>query len=409
MDVLRLKPSDFVSFSGEIQLEKSKSIANRALLLQALSFFSFSIDDVGKSDDVLIMKEALLSSNSMVNVGMAGTALRFLTAGYSVLPGKRVVDGHPRLKDRPIVPLLDALKVLGAKISFPSIDDKLPFEIEGGFVKGNEVDIEQLLSSQFISALMMIGPFLPNGLRIKRKENRTSDSYVLLTKRILEDMGLVVELTQDEIYLPSKLPTIKSYIIESDWSAAGYWMAFAVLVPESNIILKGLREDSAQGDKEMLTILKRFGLHYKWDDEKLILSRNTEFSMPESFQYDCSEIPDQAQTLAFLCATLGIEAKLTGLETLFHKETDRIDALKREIEKLGYNVETANDFLSFSGELTVDNTHLSTYKDHRMAMAGALLACRIKVEIENPKVVSKSYPSFWDDLEMLTNASATEK
>ena len=409
MEKLFLKPSDFESFSGEIRLERSKSIANRALLLQALSFFSFEIDDIGNSDDVLIMKEALISKDSIINVGMAGTALRFLTAGFCLLPGKRIVDGHPRLKERPISPLIDALQILGAKISFPKEKNKLPILIEGGLIDANEVAIKQSISSQFLSALMMIGPFLPDGLRIKRESKRISEPYIQLTKHVMEEMGFIIEMGENEIFLPRMSPSIKSYTVEGDWSAAAYWMAFVTLVPEAKVTLKGLKENSVQGDKKMLSILERFGLNHHWENENLELNYNSETKIPDQFNYDCSEIPDQAQTLAFLCAALGVKTTLTGLETLYFKETNRVEALEKEIKKLGLNVEIGEGYLSFSGGIKVDKVKLNTYDDHRMAMAGALIGTRLEVEIEDSRVVNKSYPSFWLDLRKITNASAAEK
>lgn len=404
----RLQPSSFTLFQGEITLEKSKSIANRILLLQALSSFSFTIDDVGNSDDVLLMKKALASKDQEINVAMAGTALRFLCAGFSLLAGRKILDGLPRLKERPIAPLLEALKSIGAKISFSGEHNKLPIIIEGGFIDGSEVQIEQGSSSQFISALMMIGPFLSKGLRIKRKGKRLSDSYIQLTKHVMEEVGLLVEISENDIHLPRMNTSIEKYTVEGDWSAAAYWMAFVVLAPEAKIKLKGMKENSAQGDKEMLIILKNFGLNYQWEGEDLILFQDKEISLPQQFTYDCSEIPDQAQTLAFLCAALEIETKLTGLETLYLKETNRVRALKNELEKLGLAVEISDGSLSFKGTIGVETIKIATYNDHRMAMAGALLGCRLVVEIEQAEVVSKSYPSFWTDLKLITNASASE-
>jgi len=304
--------------------------------------------------------------------------------------------------------LLEALKSIGAKISFSGEHNKLPIIIEGGFIDGSEVQIEQESSSQFISALMMIGPFLPDGLRIKREGKRLSDSYIQLTKQVMEEVGFRAEISENEIYIPRMKASIEKYTVEGDWSAAAYWMAFVVLVPEAKIKLKGLKENSAQGDKEMLTVLKDFGLEHQWEGENLILFRNKEIALPQQFTYDCSEIPDQAQTLAFLCAALEIETKLTGLETLYLKETNRVSALKNELEKLGLVVEVSDGSLSFKGAIGVDTIKIATYNDHRMAMAGALLGCRIVVEIEQAEVVSKSYPSYWTDLKLITSASAPE-
>ena len=227
---IRLSPDMFSSFRGRIHLEKSKSIANRVLILQALSKNSFSIDDPGNSEDVLIMKKALESHETEVNLGMAGTALRFLAAGFSVLPGSKILTGDQRLKERPIRPLVEALRKLGASISYIENEAALPILINGGKMKGGRIEIEQNESSQFVSALMLIAPFLPEGIKIIRIGKLNSESYVALTADLMKAMNFKLELKGNEINIAPSKTNVKTMKIEADWSAAGYWMAFVILV-----------------------------------------------------------------------------------------------------------------------------------------------------------------------------------
>lgn len=401
--------SSFTNLKGEIHLIASKSISNRALLIQALSSNSFQLHNIGNSDDVRVMKKALSTSEGLIDLEMSGTALRFLSAGFCIIPGKRILDGHKRLKERPIEPLIQALQKLGGKITYLEKEGSIPVSIEGGSIDGDYVEMEQATSSQFISALMMIAPFLKNGLTIKRLGIKRSDSYIQLTKSVMEDLDLKVNIDGDLIQIARSKPKITSYLIESDWSSACYWMAFIVLMPNSRIVLNGLKKDSKQGDMKMLTILEQFNLGYKWEDDKLILFNNNEKNFPKSVTIDCGEIPDQAQTLVFLGALLGIEMKLTGLETLRYKETNRIEALNIELTKLGVSVKADSSSIFINGNITSEKAEVKTYNDHRMAMSASLLATRMDVLIEDSKVVNKSYPSFWNDLNLLTNASSTGK
>lgn len=348
------------------------------------------------------MQSALRSTDNSINLGMAGTAFRFLTAGFSIISGRRIINGHDRLKERPIGPLVDALRELGASINYLEKEGFLPLEIEGGKIEGDYIEIDQKQSSQFVSALMMIGPFLPNGLRIKRRSDLRSEPYVKLTNCVMNDLGYSVQIDGEEIRIKKSNSKVDSYSIESDWSAASYWFGFVALLPNANVTLKGLKKNSCQGDKVMLDILSQFNLSYRWNNEDLHLSNTNLNAYPKVFKYDCSDIPDQAQTLAFLCAALGVEMELSGLETLKYKETNRIEALQVELNKLGLTIQTTDSTLKMSGVINVDSVQISTYNDHRMAMAASLLGTRIDTVIENPNVVSKSYPRFWDDLKRLT-------
>lgn len=403
MQYLDLIPKQFALLKGKITPEKSKSIANRVLLLQALSGNAFSTDSPGNSDDVKFMKEALNNSSGLIDAGMAGTVLRFLTAGFSILPGKRVLTGSERLKQRPLNQLTNALIELGAELHFKEKLGFAPIEIIGKPLEGGEIKIDGSISSQFISALMLIGPYLMKGLAIELVGKTVSNSYLKLTQGIMQQLGFDVELNDSEVLVSPGEANKQDFKIEADWSAAAYWLAFVALIPNSEISLGGLFEDSLQGDRAILELLKTFGVDSFWNNDELIAKHNSLVNKPQTFKYDFTQMPDQAQTIAFLCAALGIEAELTGLQTLKHKETDRILALHTELEKLGLKVESNDHSIKLSGKITEKEATVLTYDDHRMAMAGSLIGTQIPVRIENPDVVSKSYPDFWKHLFLMNN------
>ena len=403
MDHLLLSPKNFQSLKGSITPEKSKSIANRVLLLQALSENVFSTDHPGNSDDVRLMQHALNNKSGLIDAGMAGTVLRFLTAGFSIMPGKRVLTGSERLKQRPLNHLTDALIELGAEIRFKEKPGFAPLEITGKLLDGGKIKIDASVSSQFISALMLIGPYLKQGLEIELEGKTVSNSYLELTQGIMQQLGFEVELNSKKIFVNPGNPKVQVFKIEADWSASAYWLAFVVLIPNAEISLGGLFENSLQGDRAVLELFNTFGVESVWLNDELIVKHNSLITKPKTFKYDFTQMPDQAQTFAFLCAALGIDAELTGLQTLKHKETDRIVALHAELEKLGITVESNEHSIKLSGRITAKELSLSTYNDHRMAMAGALIATQIPVRIQNPDVVSKSYPEFWDHLFLLNN------
>ncbi len=403
MHYLDLKPEQFTLFKGSILPEKSKSIANRVLLLQALSENEFTTDFPGNSDDVKLMQAALNNSSGLIDAGMAGTVLRFLTAGFSIMPGKRLLTGSERLKQRPLNHLTDALIELGAELHFKEKPGFAPIEISGKLLQGGKIKIDASVSSQFISALMLIGPYLNHGLEIELVGNIVSNSYLELTQGIMQQLGLEVEIYSNKILVKQGNPIKQVFKIEADWSAAAYWLAFVALIPNAEISLEGLFENSLQGDSGVLELLHQFGVEYSWRNDMLIAKNNPEISKPKFFKYDFTQMPDQAQTFAFLCAALGVEAELIGLQTLKHKETDRILALHTELKKLGIEVDSNEQTIRLSGKITATELSLSTYNDHRMAMAGALIATKIPVRLENPDVVSKSYPDFWKDLFSINN------
>ena len=406
MDFLDLSPKNFSSFKGIISPEKSKSIANRVLLLQALSGNVFSIDFPGNSDDVKLMQAALNNNSGLIDAGMAGTVLRFLTAGFSIMPGNRVLTGSERLKQRPLNYLTDALIELGAEIRFKEERGFAPLEITGKALDGGKIKINASVSSQFISALMLIGPYLKQGLEIELMGKAVSNSYLELTGGIMQQLGFEVEFNSNKIIVKHENPIKQVFKIEADWSAAAYWLAFVALIPNAKISLGGLFENSLQGDRGVLELLHQFGVETIWQNDELIAKHNSLIVKPKTFKYDFTQMPDQAQTFAFLCAAMGIETELTGLQTLKHKETDRIMALHTELEKLGIIVQSDSNSIRLKGSIKVKEATLLTYDDHRMAMAGSLIATQIPVGIENPDVVSKSYPDFWRHLVSISRLKA---
>ena len=299
--------------------------------------------------------------------------------------------------------MTNALTELGAALNYKEKIGFAPIEINGKQLEGGKIKINASISSQFISALMLIGPYLKKGIEIDLIGKKVSNSYLKLTQGIMKQLGFEVEFNSKKILIKPGKPRKKIFKIEADWSAAAYWLAFVALVPNAEIKLKGLFEKSLQGDQKVMELFHLFGVETVWQNEEIVAKHNSFVNKPEFFKYDFKQMPDQAQTFAFLCAAMGIKAELTGLETLKLKETDRIVALHTELEKLGLKVESNGHSIRFSGKITATKATLSTYNDHRMAMAGALIASQIPVEIENPDVVSKSYPDYWNHLFSMNN------
>lgn len=387
--------------AGQVELPISKSIANRYLIIGALAsdteklFGQFDSNNI--PEDVQVLNNALHSNQSEVNIGMAGTAMRFLTAFYAVQEGNTVVlTGSKRMKKRPIGELVDALKSLGADIDYLEQEGVPPLKIYGKKLTGGEVDISASVSSQFVSALMMIGPTFDNGLRINLEGKILSKPYIELTAFCMRSCGADVSFSDNTIEIEPGKYTLNSKTVESDWSAASYFYAIAGLRPNSKFFLKGLKLNSPQGDSVLADWFEKMGVRSVQKLDGVQITSGSEFNLPR--QMDFTENPDLAQTFAFLAAASEKPLKLTGLDNLRVKETDRIFALATELEKLGLNVSSSQNELSISGSIKVQEVSIDTYNDHRMAMSGALLATKIPVDIENPKVAGKSFPKFWDIL-----------
>jgi len=391
---------------GTIQLPGSKSISNRLLILNAILKTDFSIANLSNADDTQLLQKALLQINEnkdhVIDVHHAGTDLRFLTAFLSVSNGTWILTGSAQLKKRPVKPLVDALQKMGADISYLETEGFPPLKITGNKNLSSDVEIDASVSSQFLSALLLIAPALKNGITITYSGKLASPSYLNMTMELLRQFGFTIQHHKNNISLSSlsTVKNIRNFEVESDWSAASYYYSICALSPGAIIKLKTIHQNSLQADAILPKIYNRLGVESEFTANELILRhKKTELS---SFEYDFIDCPDIAQTVAVTCFALGIKAYLKGLSTLKIKETDRIVALKNELEKFGAMVETGNDYLIVTPG-SVGKTHHSklveTYEDHRMAMSFAPLALKCDdLRIQNPNVVGKSYPAFWEDL-----------
>lgn len=393
--------------SGTIELTASKSESNRALIIQALCADKFEIKNLAKAEDTIVM-EQILNSDAPTpvtfNAGQAGTVMRFLTAYFATKPGKRILTGSDRMKKRPMGILVDALRQLGAAIKYVEQEGFPPLEIEGKVLRGGEIEIDGNVSSQFISALLLISPQLQNGLVIKFKGNVTSRPYINMTLKMMEEFRIYGTWHQNSISVSKQSYHRKSeedyvYKIEGDWSAASYWYAFAALSEEADLTILGLKNPSLQGDAIVADVFTFFGIKTEYIDNGIRLTKMR--VKDELFGFDFSDCPDIAQTVAVTAGALQIPAFFNGLHTLRIKETDRLIALRNEMKKMGIEVEIVNDkTIKILPSTSLQKpSAISTYDDHRMAMAFASLAMRFdSVIIQQPDVVNKSYPGFWDDL-----------
>ena len=395
--------------SGSIQLTASKSESNRALIIRALCEDPFEIKNLATANDTEVLSAVLeLVKNPKDfpvahDIGAAGTTMRFLTAYFSALPGTHVLTGSERMKKRPIGILVDALRQLGANITYMENEGFPPLQIEGKILKGGEVEIDGNVSSQFISALLLIVPVLQNGLVIRFKGEITSRPYINMTLKMLEEFG-VYGVWQENSISVSKQNYHTSeddyvYLIDGDWSAASYWYAFAALAEEADFTIKGLHHPSLQGDAILADVFTFFGVKTEFTEEGVHLSKMR--VKDEHFGFDFSDCPDIAQTAALVVSGLNIPAYFNGLHTLRIKETDRIEALVAELAKVGVKAEIRNENAIRIGPAAalIQPASIATYDDHRMAMSFATLAMKLdSIVIEHPEVVKKSYPSFWEDL-----------
>ncbi len=385
----------------QIELPSSKSISNRLLILNALSYSPYPVKNLSDSDDTRALEVALTSNVRLFNVGAAGTTMRFLTAFLSRIVGEWIITGSKRMKERPISVLVDALRELGANIEYTEKEGYPPLKIFGSSLQGKTLELPGNISSQYISALLMIAPTVADGLTLKLKGEITSRPYINLTLKLMKQFGVKYEWTNDTIIVPEQeLNPIQSKA-EGDWSAASYWFQIVALAKgDASVTLKGLDRYSLQGDSAVAALFNQLGVKHNFSQKGLQLTKSWELT--KKFSYDFTDQPDLAQTFAVTCACLNILFHLTGLHTLKIKETDRISALIAEARKLGF-VFTTNDIddLKWDGtkEQTTTPACISTYHDHRMAMAFAPAALTVgKLTVENPEVVSKSYPQYWEDL-----------
>lgn len=383
-----------------IRIGGSKSESARLLILQAL-FPGIEIENCSGSDDTKVLRQGLEIKQGICDIGHAGTAMRFLTAYYSILEGSEVIlTGSNRMKERPVEELVTALRKLGAQIEYLEREGFPPLKINGTNLTGNFVEIDASVSSQYISALMLIGPALPEGLTIALHGKPTSVPYIEMTASLLNRLGILVKKEENRLVIPAAAGIkSKTITVESDWSSASYYYSLAALSKNRKISLQYFSENSLQGDWKVSSIFENLGVATEfYPEKKEIIISGTGAGLPEFLDLDLNDTPDLAQTLAVCCFGLGTGCRLTGLHTLKIKETDRLLALQTELQKLGAEVETGMDFLNLNpGKKINPGIAVDTYLDHRMAMAFAPLAAKTRLQINNPSVVSKSYPHFWDD------------
>ena len=386
-----------------IQLPASKSISNRALILNALSKSTHPIENLSDSDDTQVMLNAFESKSNFINIGAAGTSMRFLTAYLSQSPGEYTITGTERMKNRPIKILVEALRQLGAEIEYMEKEGYPPLQIKGKRLKGGIIHLNGNVSSQYISALMMIAPCMDEGLTIHLEGNIISRPYIQMTARLMENYGVktIWEGQTIHIYPQNYQPT--PFCVESDWSAASYWYEIIALSgSNSSVELLGLKKESTQGDANGAKLFDRLGVQTKYTERGIVLSKSQPNVTENLLEYNFINEPDLAQTFIVTCCLLNIPFRFTGLQSLRIKETDRILALQKEMLKLGYIIEDKSDCVMewLGKQCQPDNTPtISTYEDHRMAMAFAPSCLTTgSLAIAEPGVVSKSYPNFWEDL-----------
>jgi 3-phosphoshikimate 1-carboxyvinyltransferase len=378
------------------------------LILNALSKSPYPIENLSGSDDTRVLLEALQSGKTDLNIGAAGTSMRFLTAYLAQLEGTWFITGTERMKNRPIKLLVNALRDLGAEIDYLEKEGFPPLKIHGKKLKGGTLSFDGSISSQYISALMMIAPIMGKGLSIRLEGDIVSKPYIKMTRRLMEDFGIDVLVEEPSIVIEPQNYIAQVCKVESDWSAASYWYEIIALSENSSSVeLLGLQEESVQGDAGVAAIFKCLGVSTEFTASGVILRKESvgreDHNKPDSlFQYNFVDEPDLAQTLVVSCCLSGIPFCFNGLQSLRIKETDRIGALQTEMRKLGFVIKDKNDnTLEWTGERCkpVATPVISTYEDHRMAMAFAPVCMKTNtIQIENPEVVSKSYPRYWDDL-----------
>jgi len=397
---ITLHKSKVANRKSKITITGSKSESNRLLLLQAM-YPEIQIENLSNSEDSQLMQKAFVDDNGIVDIHHAGTAMRFLTAYFAIQENREtILTGSSRMQERPVKILVEALKNLGADIQYVENEGFPPIKINGKKLTKNKVTLKANVSSQYISALLLIASKLENGLELTLDGEITSVPYIKMTLSLLDQIGVKSSFNGNIITVEPKInnqqPT--TIFVESDWSSASYFYSIVALSDiETEITLSYYKENSLQGDSVLAEIYKSFGVQTTFEENSVKLKKvSRSYS---HFTFNLIKAPDIAQTIAVTCLALGIECILSGLHTLKIKETDRLIALKTEIEKLGGTIDVTDNSLHLKAETSIkESVSVATYKDHRMAMAFAPLALRVPIIIEEANVVSKSYPDFWNDL-----------
>ena len=390
--------------NGKLQVPASKSISNRLLIIQAICKPKFDIKNLSDSEDTKVLLNALNSRDTTADIGHAGTSMRFLTAYFSSIEGNKVLTGSSRMKERPIGNLVEALKMLGADIEYTEKSGYPPLLIKGKQLNGGKVSIDSSVSSQFISALLLSSPTFKNGLELQLDNKVISSSYIDLTLNIMKYFGVIAEKKNNVINVEPQTYKPQNIIVEGDWSGVSYWYQMAALSDKAEIYIESLQKGSLQGDARCADIFKSLGIQTEYTNTGIKIFKNG--SLPKRFDFNFIENPDLVQTLAVTCVMLNIPFCFSGTQSLRIKETDRILALQNELSKFGASLKYSNDgTFEWDGLLkpvSDKRFKISTYQDHRMALAFAPIALLGKeIVLENPEVVVKSYPEFWNDLKKM--------
>jgi 3-phosphoshikimate 1-carboxyvinyltransferase len=386
---------------GIIDLPSSKSISNRVLIINALAYSPYAVRNLSDSDDTRVMQQIFSSNTHIFDIGHAGTAMRFLTAFLSKIVGEWILTGSERMKQRPIGILVNALTELGAKIEYLEKEGFPPLKILGSRLKGKVLELDGSVSSQYISALLMIGPTIEGGLTLRLRNRTTSRSYIAMTLELMKLFGIDYRWNENEIRIKEQDYQPIDFTVEADWSGASYWYQLLALADEGEVELRNLRLPSLQGDCIIADWFRSFGIESLFTGESVLITKRN-FNYPDSLNLDFTENPDIAQTMAVLCVLKEIPFHFRGLETLKIKETDRINALQNELSRFGAKLtEPGLGELQWDGSFPLvkeDIPVISTYHDHRMALAFAPAALFGKVVIDDPLVITKSYPGFFENL-----------
>ena len=396
--MISLQVKQDISLKKSITLPGSKSISNRYLILRTLSNNKIEIENLSNADDTKTLESALLLDQNNINIGHAGTAMRFLLAYLSIKQGKYVLTGSLRMLERPIGPLVEAINEMGGNVDYISKIGYPPVLIKGQKIKGGEISLNSSVSSQFVSAILLIAPFLKEGIKIHLSRKTVSFSYINMTLKILNGLGIKTDVNNDHIsVIPHKIMKQKVKV-EGDWSSASYWFSFIALSPiGTEMSLLGLKRDSIQGDKRIIDIMKHFGVKSDFNNAQLNLKKCSIHK--DELEFDFINCPDIAQTVMVAGAALNMRIKFRGLQTLKIKESDRVEAMNTELIKVGYSLLKTEDIWVLEGEFISEDITIETYKDHRIAMSFAPLILKIpKIKICDPEVVNKSYPDYWRDL-----------
>ncbi len=399
--------------SGAITLSGSKSISNRVLIIRALCSQFFPIYGLANAKDTVLMQNLLASNDNVLDAGAAGTTYRFLTALLATREGVQILTGTERMKQRPIKLLVEALRSLGADIQYLENEGYPPLRIGPPHAIGtiNELCIPADTSSQYISALLLIAPTLPQGLTLHLDGHIVSRPYIEMTLRLMAYFGVHHSWSGNMITVSPQAYRPRKFVVEADWSAASYYYAMAALSDVADLQLEGLHAGSLQGDAVLVEMMRHFGVETTFNGKKAHITKALNCPVPVLFEWDFLSCPDLAQTMAVVCAGLGVKGIFSGLETLRIKETDRIAALRSELQKIGVSLieipqrmssKSGKQFFLIEGKASSPTLPVfDTYEDHRMAMAFAPIAIQFPIAIREPNVVEKSYPKFWEDLQKL--------